>query len=83
MSMPGTCVTSRPVEVADLREYTQADIVFREELDEIAAGERPRLSVVHVLAKEDWRAERACQPHRDRRSGGRDPSDTIYLGPPP
>ncbi len=33
---------------------TQADIVFREELDEIAESDAPRLKVVHVLAKEDW-----------------------------
>ena len=33
---------------------TEADIVFREELDEIAAGEKPRFRVVHVLSEEDW-----------------------------
>lgn len=35
---------------------TQDDIVFRDELDEIATGDAPRLKVVHVLAKEDWDA---------------------------
>ena len=33
---------------------TQADIAFRDELDEIAEQDTPRLNVVHVLAKEDW-----------------------------
>ncbi len=39
---------------------TDKDIVFRKELDEIAAGGSPRLTVVHVLAKagEDWKGER-------------------------
>jgi len=39
---------------------TEADIAFREELDRMAAGERPRLRVVHVLnaAGEDWKGER-------------------------
>lgn len=33
---------------------TQDDIVFREELDEIASGDTPRLRVVHVLSQEEW-----------------------------
>ena len=39
---------------------TEADIVFRAELDDIAAGGRPRLRVVHVLseAEEGWPGER-------------------------
>jgi predicted ferric reductase len=39
---------------------TERDIVFRTELEEIAEGRQPRLSVVHVLAKADdnWKGER-------------------------
>lgn len=38
---------------------TEEDIVFRRELDEIAAGEAPRLKVVHVLSRpgEGWEGE--------------------------
>lgn len=39
---------------------TEADIVFRNELDELSRGDAPRLSVVHVLSKpaDDWTGER-------------------------
>ncbi len=33
---------------------TREDIVFREELDDIAAGEAPNLTVIHVMSREDW-----------------------------
>jgi predicted ferric reductase len=67
---------------------TRSDIVFREELDEMAAGEHPRLTVVHVLSREseDWQGERG---HIDRealeRHVGRDVSGkTFYVcGPKP
>ena len=38
---------------------TEQDIVFREELDQIAAGDAPRLKVVHVLSQpgDDWDGE--------------------------
>lgn len=39
---------------------TEEEIVFRQELDEIAAGGHPRLTVIHVLsrAEHSWRGER-------------------------
>jgi len=39
---------------------SEADIVFRAELDAIAAGESPRLRVAHVLSRPDegWTGER-------------------------
>ena len=44
---------------------SEQDIVFREELDSIAAGKYPRLNVVHILSKPtaEWRGERG---HIDR-----------------
>jgi predicted ferric reductase len=38
---------------------TEDDIVFRQELDEIAAGQRPRLTVVHLLSEPrgNWNGE--------------------------
>lgn len=39
---------------------TQHDILFRDELEQIARGDRPRLRVVHVLSRpdDDWSGER-------------------------
>jgi predicted ferric reductase len=39
---------------------TEADIIFREELEALTAGEKPRLRVVHVLnqAGADWPGEK-------------------------
>jgi predicted ferric reductase len=38
----------------------EQDIVFRDELDEVANGEKPQLTVIHVLSKPDmaWKGER-------------------------
>jgi predicted ferric reductase len=66
----------------------EEDIAFREEIDRMAGGERPRFSVVHLLSKpgEGWTGERGrldkdklkryCQDRFQER--------TFYLcGPPP
>jgi predicted ferric reductase len=65
---------------------TQSDIVFRDELDEIAAGETPRLSVTHVLSEEEWDGPTG---HVDggaiADAAGEDLSEhSVYVcGPPP
>ena len=64
-----------------------ASIVFRQELESIASGDQPRLTLVHVLSKppEDWAGESG---HIDRAMLERhvpEPSGkTFYIcGPPP
>ncbi len=67
---------------------TEADIVFRSELDEIAAGGHPRLQVVHVLSDRDgpWEGETGYVT-RDMiaRLVGDNPGQRSYYvcGPPP
>ncbi len=66
----------------------EKDIVFRKELDEIAAGAHPRLSVVHVLnrAEADWKGERGAVTEALIRKycTGDLAKKTFYLcGPPP
>ncbi len=67
---------------------TEKDIVFRKELDEIAAGGSPRLTVVHVLAKagEDWNGERGfVNADLIRKYVPGDLAGKVYYicGPPP
>ncbi len=66
---------------------TEQDIVFRQELDAIAAVGRPRLTVVHVLAKagEDWKGERGFVTAETVRRFVPDlAGKAFYLcGPPP
>ncbi len=63
-------------------------IVFRDELEQIEAGNHPRLNVVHVLTDpgEDWTGERGIiDGEKIERYCGRDlSSKTFYVcGPPP
>ncbi len=66
---------------------TEADIVFRNELDGIAAGARPRLKVIHVLSdpRNNWDGEKGMID-RDRISRliGSDYGSKSYFvcGPP-
>jgi predicted ferric reductase len=68
--------------------HTEGDIVFREELDQIAAGTRPKLRVVHVLTRPSgsWNGE---SNHIDReklaRLMGTDDAKRMYYvcGPGP
>ena len=67
---------------------SEGEIVFRQEIDRIAAGEHPRLSVVHLLGKpgEGWSGEtgRLDREKLERYCQGRVQDRTFYLcGPPP
>jgi predicted ferric reductase len=66
---------------------TETDIVFREELEQIASGGQPDLKVVHILTRpgEGWPGERG---HLDREqlarlSGDRLGTSTFWLCCPP
>jgi predicted ferric reductase len=65
----------------------EADIVFREELAQMEAGDRPEVKVVHILTRpsEDWQGEKG---HLDREKMGRLCGDrleasTFFLCCPP
>ena len=67
---------------------SEGDIAFREEIDRIAAGEHPQLSVVHLLGNPDksWSGEkgRLDSDKLQRYCEGRFQGRTFYLcGPPP
>jgi predicted ferric reductase len=66
---------------------TEGDIVFREELDRMAGGHRPRLRVVHVLsrAEESWRGERGRigRQTMERHLGGGAGEKSFYVCGPP
>lgn len=67
---------------------TEADIVFRGELEEMAGGERPRLRVVHVLSRPGagWQGEAGYVDRAkiERLAGDRLVGNTYYVcGPPP
>jgi ferredoxin-NADP reductase len=67
---------------------TEEDITFREELDRIARGEAPRLTVVHVLESPPagWHHEtgRISREMLERRLEGNVKGKAFYIcGPPP
>jgi len=67
---------------------TESDIVFQQELEQIAGGERPRLRVVHVLSEtgEGWQGETGYVDREkiQRFVGERITGRTYYVcGPPP
>jgi predicted ferric reductase len=67
---------------------SEAEIVFREELEEMAAGQQPRLAVIHLLSKpgENWAGEkgRLDRQKLERYCQNRFEDRTFYLcGPPP
>ncbi len=65
----------------------ESGIVFREELDQMAAGSRPALQVVHILSRpgEGWPGERGRLDKEKlaRLCGGRLDSATFFLCCPP
>ncbi|UCH36540.1 MAG: ferric reductase-like transmembrane domain-containing protein [Armatimonadota bacterium] len=66
----------------------EADIAFRKDLEQLAAGERPRLRVVHVLSEADasWQGERGLLDREKIRRlvGDRLSGSVCYVcGPPP
>jgi predicted ferric reductase len=66
---------------------TEADIVFREELDRLAGGDWPQVEVVHILTRpeSDWPGEtgRLDQKKLLRLCGHRLGSSTFFLCCPP
>ena len=65
---------------------TAEDIVFREELESIAAGGTPRLRVVHVLSepKADWQGEKGyVDEEKIRRLCGDTSGKAFYICGPP
>ncbi len=64
----------------------EGDIVARKELDEIAAGQRPSLRVVHVLSKphKTWKGERGYVdgPFIEHHTGGLAGKRFYVSGPP-
>jgi predicted ferric reductase len=66
----------------------EQDIVFRDELDEIAKGEKPELTVIHVLSKPDvaWKGKRGFinKEFIERSINGEVTDWAFYVcGPPP
>jgi len=67
---------------------SEGEIAFRQEIDQMAGGERPRLSVVHLLSKpgDGWSGEkgRLDREKLQRYCQARFQERTFYLcGPPP
>jgi predicted ferric reductase len=66
---------------------TEADIVFQGELDRMAAQDKPRVEVVHILTRpgSDWRGEtgRLNREKLKRLCGDRFASSTFFLCCPP
>jgi predicted ferric reductase len=65
----------------------ERDILFRQELDDIAAGARPQLKVVHVLSapERDWTGEKGHVdvPMIRRHVASLGPDKTFYICGPP
>jgi predicted ferric reductase len=66
----------------------EKEIAFRQELDQMVSGDRPRLKIIHILshADEEWKGEkgRLDREKLERYCRGRFKERTFYVcGPPP
>jgi predicted ferric reductase len=65
--------------------HTQKDIVFRKELDEMVAGQVPKLNVVHILdhPEEDWDGEKGVVDEAFLKRTLTDFKQSFYICTPP